>query len=367
MEIFERLSGGRRSFDASDWRRWRKPALLALIGLLLLIGALSAFYTVEPQGKAVVKRFGKVVAIREPGLHWKLPFGIDTAQFVPTERVLKQEFGFRTAQTGGRRTVYADGRGGREWKDESLMLTGDLNVIDVEWVVQYRIRDPNQYLHQVQDQEGTIRDISESVMRRIVGNRLGSDVLTIGRVEIAADVRKEMQAILDSYEMGVHVSAVELQDVTPPDPVKPSFDEVNEARQEKERLVNLAEKERNRVIPRARGEAEQTISEAQAYAAERGNVAKGESARFTSIYEQYKVAPDVTRQRLFLETIDDVSKGLGGLYVMGENTPAPLPLFDLNRAAEQRAAARPPADGSAAAPSGAAARGAAASGTEVRR
>jgi membrane protease subunit HflK len=163
-----------------------------------------------------------------------------------------------------------------------------------------------------------------------VGNRLGSDVLTVGRVDVALRAREEMQRILDIYGMGVHVSGVELQDVTPPDPVKPAFNEVNEARQEKERLVNLAEKERNQVIPRAQGEAAQTLSEAEAYTAERTNQAKGEAARFTAILTEYAKAPDVTRQRLYLEMLDTVLPK-SNVYVIDKDAAGPLPLLDLTR------------------------------------
>jgi membrane protease subunit HflK len=296
-----------------------------VIGLVLLAAIFSASYTVEPEGRAVVKRFGKVVAIADPGLHFKLPFGIDRVTFVPTERVLKEEFGFRTVRVAGR-TQYSD----QQLQDESLMLTGDLNVIVVEWVVQYRIRDPERWMHAVKDTIPTIRDISEAVMRRIVGNRLGSDVLTVGRVEVAQRAREEMQRILDIYGMGVHVSGIELQDVTPPDPVKPAFNEVNEARQEKERLVNMAEKERNQVIPRAQGEAAQTLSEAEAYTAERTNQAKGEAARFTAILTEYSKAREVTRQRLYLEMLDKVVPK-SNVYVIDKDATGPLPLLDLTR------------------------------------
>ncbi len=300
----------------------------AIAAVLLLIAVFSSWYTVEPEGRAVVKRFGRVIDIAGPGLHFKLPFGIDTTVFVQTERVLKEEFGFRTERAGVR-TQYSNA----SFADESLMLTGDLNVVDVDWVVQYRIRDPERWLHAVKDNQRTIRDVGESVMRRIVGNRLGSDVLTIGRVDVAMRARDEMQRILDLYQIGVHVSSVELQDVTPPGPVKPAFNEVNEARQEKERLVNLAEKERNQVMPRAQGEAAQTLSEAQAYAVERTNTAKGEAARFTAILAEYQKQKEVTRQRLYLEMQDRVLKRVAGVYVIDEGTAGPLPLLDLTRRA----------------------------------
>jgi len=192
--------------------------LLSILGLLLLC-AWTSVYTVQPEGEAVVKRFGRVVAIREPGLHFKLPFGIDRAYFVPTARVLKEEFGFRTVLGGIQRDT---SQKSRSQQDESLMLTGDLKVINVEWVVQYRISDPDKFLHRVRDPAATIRDICESVMRRIVGNSLGSDVLTEKRVEVSTQAKLELQEILDSFEMGVQIGTIELQDVTPPEMVKPA-------------------------------------------------------------------------------------------------------------------------------------------------
>lgn len=306
-------------------RKVRAAVIGGAVVLLAIAGALTSVYTVQADGKAVIKRFGKVVSIRQPGLHFKLPFGIETAMFVPTERVLKQEFGFRTQQPGRQTRYSAPG----SHTGESLMLTGDLNVVDVKWVVQFRIKDPNAFLHRVYDPIDTLRDISEAVMRRIVGNRLGSEVLTVARVEIAAQCREEMQGILDSYGMGVHINTVELQDVTPPDPVKPAFNEVNEARQEKERLINEAEKRRNQVIPRARGKAQQIVSEAEGYAAERVNMAQGEADRFKAILQQYKQAKDVTRQRLYLERLEQILKTAGKVYVVDETASMPLPLLQL--------------------------------------
>jgi len=294
--------------------------------LLVLVAGMSSYYTVEPEERAVVKRFGAVVGgPRPPGLHFKLPFGIDRAYPVPTERVLKQEFGFRT-RTVGQRTDYDKTDADRE---VSLMLTGDLNVIDVEWVVQYKVRDPILYLHRLRDATSTLRDISESVMRRIVGNRLGSAVLTIGRVEIAALARKRIQSILDEYESGIHVQNVEMQDVTPPGPVKPAFNEVNEARQEKEQLINEAERRRNEVVPRAEGEANQAIATAEGEATRRLNEARGEAARFEALVTEYSENPALTRQRLYLEALDDVLPRVGRIYVVNEGD-APLPLLHLD-------------------------------------
>ncbi len=313
----------------NPWARALHGGTIATLVLLALIvaGALSSYYTVQPEGKAVVRRFGRVIGVRDPGLHFKLPFGIDRATFVPTERVLKEEFGFRTLKAG-QRTQYE--RKTPQQQQESLMLTGDLNVVDVEWVVQYKIDDPEKYLFRVRNQRESIRDVAEAVMRRIVGNRVGSDVLTVGRVEIANEARREMQQILDSYDLGVHISTVELQDVTPPDPVKPAFNEVNEARQEKERLINEAEKHRNQVIPKAEGEAKQIIAEARGRAAERVNRARGEASRYKAVLAEYLQAPDVTRRRLYLETIDRILGKVDHIYVADDSGGSPFPLLHLN-------------------------------------
>lgn len=307
------------------------------IGIVIVIAGVivalfSSVYSVQTDGQAVIKRFGRVVSIKPPGLHFKLPFGIDRATFIPTERVLKEEFGFRTLQPG-RQTRYSKNS---STETESLMLTGDLNVIDVEWVVQYRIIDPVNYMHQVRQPVDSIRDISEAVMRRIVGNRLGSDVLTVGRVTIAAQVKSELQQVLDSYQMGVSIERIELQDVTPPEPVKPAFNEVNEARQQLERLINEAETKRNQVIPRARGEADQTIAEAEAFRAERVNQAKGEAARFTEMVAAYRQAPDITRQRLYIEMMNEVLPMVEQLYVVDESVKGVLPLLNLTTPVEVR-------------------------------
>jgi len=307
-------------------RRFRRLVLL-LIVLLLIAGALlSAVYTVQPEERAVIKRFGAVVNTAGPGLHFKLPFGIDSVQYVATERVLKQEFGFRTAAPAGQRTRYAE----QGLPDESLMLSGDLNIIDVEWVVQYRISDPIKYLYSMRDPDGTLRDISESVMRRVVGNHLGSEVLTTARVKIANTTRQEIQDAMELYRTGIHVVTVELQNVVPPEAVRPAFNEVNEARQQQERMINEATRQANEAIPRAKGEASRLVAEAQGYAAERTNQAMGEAARFRSILAEYKAAPEVTRRRMYLETLSEVLPQIGSVYILQEGQSSPLPLLHLN-------------------------------------
>lgn len=308
----------------------RQVAIVAA-ALVALWGAFSLFYTVQPEERAVVKRFGRVIGITDPGLHFKLPFGVDTVQLVATERVLKEEFGFRTADADAQtdtRTRYAD----RTFPDESLMLTGDLNIIDVEWVVQYRIADPIKFLYAMREPTRTLRDLSEAIMRRVVGNRVGSEVLTTARVEISTTVRDEIQTAMDRYDNGIHIITVELQDVVPPERVQPAFNEVNVARQELERMINEAQKQANQAIPRAQGEANRTIAEAEGYAAERVNRALGEAARFSAVLAEYRNAPEVTRSRMYLEALHRALPRVGSVVVTQQGQVSPLPLLNLRDA-----------------------------------
>ncbi|HMA67113.1 MAG TPA: FtsH protease activity modulator HflK [Desulfosalsimonadaceae bacterium] len=296
---------------------------LIIAALVLLAVFWGAWFTVQPEETGIVQRFGKVMRTAGPGLHFKLPFGIETARKVPTARVLKEEFGFRTvASVPGEKTRY-DPSG--SYKDESLMLTGDLNVIDVQWIIQYRIEDPIRYLFHVRETPKTIRDITEAVMRRAVGNRIGSDVLTTGRVAVASEAKIEIQKILSAYESGVRLVTVELQDVTPPDTVKPAFNEVNESRQDKEQTINKAQEQANREIPKARGVAVQQISEAEGYAIERVNRAEGEANRFKAILGQYEGAPQVTRRRLYLEAMTGLLADMKALYIVDQDQQAMVP------------------------------------------
>jgi modulator of FtsH protease HflK len=315
----------------------RQVAFIA--GAIVLIwGLYSSFYTVQPEERAVVKRFGRVTGISDPGLHFKLPFGVDRAQVVATERVLKQEFGFRSEEgeiDSEGRTRYDE----RDLPEESLMLTGDLNVIDVEWVVQYRISDPIKYLYAMREPERTLRDISESVMRRVVGNNVGSDVLTTSRTEISTTARDEVQAAMSRYDNGIHIITVELQDVVPPARVQPAFNEVNEARQERERMINEATKQANQAIPRVQGEANRAIAEAQGYAVERVNRAQGEAGRFSAVLAEYRSAPEVTRTRMYLEALNDALPRIGSVLVVRDGQLSPVPLLNLRDAQPPRPAA----------------------------
>jgi membrane protease subunit HflK len=306
-----------------------KSVLAVVAALVALWAVWSSFYTVQPEERAVIKRFGRVSGIADPGLHFKLPFGIDSVQLVATERVLKEEFGFRTQDATGDRSRFSPSG---EYPDESLMLTGDLNIVQVEWVVQYRINDPVKYLYGMREPTQTLRDLSESVMRRVVGNRIGSDVLTVGRVAVANTARDEIQEAMDRYENGIRVITVELQDVVPPLRVQPAFNEVNEARQELERMINEATRQANEAIPRAEGTAKRTIAEAEGYATERVNRALGDAARFNAVLAEYRSVPDVTRSRLYLETLNQVLPKVGSVVVVQDGQLSPLPLLNLRDA-----------------------------------
>jgi membrane protease subunit HflK len=343
MSFLDRVSSlgsqGERPPDGPDFPfnvpafSWKWVGIF--VAALVVVGVFTSFYTVQPEQRAVVKRFGAVVYQTDPGLHFKLPFGIDQAELVPTERVLKEEFGFRTTQQTATSARYETAG----LDAESLTLTGDLNIIRVEWVVQYRISDPIKWLYEVREAEHTLRDVSEAVMRQIVGNRLGSEVLTVGRVEISIQARREIQQIMDGYQSGVTILTVELQDVLPTTRVQPAFNEVNIARQERERMINEAEKRKNQVIPKVRGQANQLVAEAQGYGAERVNRAHGEVARFGAILSEYKQAPEVTRRRLYLEMIGDVLPRAGQVLVVQQGQQDPLPLLDVAAGAARRAAA----------------------------
>ena len=298
-----------------------------IIAVVLLLVAVSSFYTVGPEEIGVVLRLGRFVRTTDPGLHAKLPFAIERVIKVPVQRQLKEEFGFQTVSAGVRSQFSVRGR-----ESEASMLTGDLNAAVVEWVVQYRIVDPYKYLFRVRNVRETFRAMTEAVMRKIVGDRTVNEVLTIGRQEISDLAKQNLQALCDQYETGIKVEQVVLQDVNPPDPVKPSFNEVNQAQQEREKLISEAQSDYNKVIPRARGEAQQTIQEAEGYALSRVNTARGDSARFVSIYDQYRRAPEVTRKRIYLETMSRILPQVQRKIVIDADLKSVLPLLNLDAA-----------------------------------
>lgn len=301
-----------------------KRILFVILGLLILVCLATSFCTVEADEIAVVLMFGKHVREAEPGLHFKLPLGIEKAINVPVRKVFKEEFGFRTRKPGVR-TQYDT----RDYPEESLLLTGDLSIADVEWVVQYKIKDPQKYLFFVRNPQRTLRDLSESVMSRVIGDHTVTEVLTIGRIEIAGKVEQHLQTLLDLYETGLDVTTVTLQDVNPPEKVKSAFNAVNEAKQEKERLINEAWRDYNQSVPKSKGLAQQQISEAQGYALKRVNQAQGDADKFNAIRTEYQKAKEVTRQRLYLEAMQEVLPKVKEIYIIDDKANTPIPILQL--------------------------------------
>ncbi|HYN02952.1 MAG TPA: FtsH protease activity modulator HflK, partial [Vicinamibacteria bacterium] len=263
--------------------------------------------------------------------HLKLPFGIETVTKVPVQRQLKMEFGFRTIRASARSEFATP----PEAQAESVMLTGDLNVAVVEWIVQYRIRDPKAFLFHVRDVPETFRYMTEAAVRQVVGDHAVDEVITIGRAEIALAARGELQRLCDFYGIGVEIQQLVLQDVNPPDPVRPAFNEVNQAIQERERAINEAWAEYNQAVPKAKGEAEQAVRAAEGYALERENHALGDALRFESIFEEYRKAPEVTRKRIYLETMGALLPKLGRKVIVDDKARGVLPLLQLDGAAKE--------------------------------
>ncbi len=302
----------------------KKVIIGIILGILGIIFLSTLLYQVGTEEVGVITRFGKFLATTQPGLHMKIPYGVDRVDKVPVERVQKEEFGFRTLSAGVR-TEFLKGRN----PEESLMLTGDLNSAIVEWIVQYRISDPVDYLFKVRSVRSTIRDASETVMRQVVGDRSVDEVIILSRREVAQEAAELLQNILNSYETGIQIVTLELKDVNPPDPVKPAFNEVNEAKQEKERMVNEAWEAYNKVIPKAAGEAEKTIRQAEGYALNRVNRAKGDANKFVAVWKEYNRSKDVTRRRLYLETLDEVLPRVGRKYIIDSEQKGLLQLLSL--------------------------------------
>lgn len=296
---------------------------LGLLALGTVIFLASSIYTVPADSVGIVQRFGRYEGTQEPGLRFKAPFGVDTVTLVPIRRQLKLEFGFAT---GGASSKF---QGSMEPELEKAMVTGDLNEASVEWIVQFRISDPRQYLFAVRDPEDTLRATSEAVMREVVGDRTVDEVITIGRQEIETEARAGLQKLVEAYQLGMAVDLVQLKNVNPPRPVQSSFDEVNQAQQEKQRMINQASGEYNKVVPRARGEAARLLAEAEGFAQKRVNEATGDAAHFNALFGQYKLAPAVTRQRLYLETLTQVLPQISRRVFIDEKAQQVLPLLQL--------------------------------------
>ena len=292
---------------------------------VVILGGWTSYYTVPSDSVAVVQRFGKYAGVVTPGLHFKLPFGIDTATVVPVRRQLKQEFGFATPGA----TDPSQSPVPREARRETEMVTGDLNAALVEWVVQYRITDPVKFLFEVRKPSETLRYVSESVMREVVGDRTVDEVITIGRQGIEGDSLAKMQDLASKYAMGISIDQVQLKNINPPGPVQASFNEVNQAQQEKERLINEARRDYNKVIPLAEGEKDQRIREADGYRLKRVNEAEGDASRFNALLAEYAKAPEVTKRRIYLETLQDIMPDLRSKIIVDEQTRGILPLLNL--------------------------------------
>ena len=300
-----------------------RVVFLIILAAITILGTGTAFYTVPSDSVAVVQRFGKYYKDVSPGLHFKLPLGIDTATIVPVKRQLKQEFGFATP---GASAPY---QGSRDGKRETEMVTGDLNAALVEWVVQYRISDPVKFLFEVREPSETLRYVSESVMREVVGDRTVDEVITIGRQEIETEALAKMQALSTKYAMGISIDQVQLKNINPPKPVQESFNEVNQAQQEKEKLINEARRDYNKIIPLAEGEKDQRIREADGYRLKRINEAEGDAARFNALLAEYHKAREVTRRRIYIETLQAVMPGIRSKIIIDEETRNILPLLNI--------------------------------------
>lgn len=325
--------GGGTPPQVSDFLNKIKGAKVKFPGVGILVIALvvlylgsSSVYTVAVDEVGMVQRFGKYVRTSPPGLSLKLPTGIEKVTKVKIRYVYKEEFGFRTIKADVR-TRYASGEA---YLNEALMLTGDLNVALVPWIVQYRIKDPYQYLFKVGNVRNTLRDLSEAAMRLVVGDRSINEVIS-KREEIAAQAQVLLQKELDVAETGISVTTIEMKRTNVPESVQPSFNEVNQAVQEKEKMIYQAREEYNKRVPQAKGDAEKTIREAEGYALDRINRSKGDASRFLSLYQEYKNAEDVTRRRLYLEAIREIFPKLGSKYIVDADQKGLLPLLDLGR------------------------------------
>ncbi len=305
-------------------RRYIRYAVAAIVILILAFGSI---YQIAPEEIGVILRFGRFVRTTDPGLHFKLPLGIENLSKVPVQRQLKMEFGFRTRKAAAHSEYITT----PDVRLESVMLTGDLNVAVVEWIVQYKIKDAYNYLFKIRDADATFRYMNEAVVRKVIGDHSVDEVITIGRASIALAAKEELQTLCDLYEIGLQVDQLIFQDVNPPDQVKPSFNEVNQAIQEKERKINEAWSEYNQIIPKARGEAEQVIMGAEGYATERVNKAEGDADRFRSIYREYSRAPLVTRKRLYIETMNEVLPKIKKKIILDELQKNLMPLFNFSQ------------------------------------
>ena len=276
-----------------------KKIALGIILSIIAIWLLSGVYIVHPEEEGIIRRWGRYYASKSPGIHYHIPWPVERVDKPPVAKIQKMEIGYKTIKEGPP-AVYED------IEEEALMLTGDINIVDLWFSVQYRIKDTKAYLFNVKNIKKTIKDAAEATMRQTIGDRGVDEALTIGREEIQKAVQKKLQRILDLYESGIYIVTVKLQDVHAPGEVKQAFEGVASAREVRERLVNEALGKYNTEVPRARGEAEKTIKEAEAYAVQRVKYAQGEAERFLERLKAYRKAKEITKDRLYLETMREI-------------------------------------------------------------
>ncbi|MDR3160799.1 MAG: FtsH protease activity modulator HflK [Spirochaetaceae bacterium] len=318
-----------RNITPSVLSKWLRPGLIALVvgGIALIVFLWTSFYIVDQTEEAVVTRFGRFHTIKEPGLQWQLPLGIDRHYLVNVKNVQTEQFGFRTLSSGISSTY-------TNQTNESTMLTGDLNIVEVEWIIQYRVVDPTAWVFNVMERTETIKDVSRSAINMLVGDRTIMDIMGAERSAIEAEGTDFMNETFRNYGLGINVIAVKLQNIDPPDGVQDAFDDVNKAIQDMNRLINEGQQVYNEEIPKAKGEADRRIQVAQGYAAERVNQANGEVERFNLVYNEYRRAPEVTRQRLYYEMIEEVFKDSQGTTLIDRNLDNFLPLRNLSTPAQ---------------------------------
>lgn len=315
------------SFQDIPWKSIKKFIPPFLIIIFVIVTGYTSFYTVKANEEAVILRFGKYSETTGPGLHTKIPYGIDKVLKGEVKRIYNEEFGFRTEQRGNSSTIDYDYPYARE---EKLMLTGDLNCAEVHWVIRYKIKTLEEYFFNVRNVQETIRVVSQAVMRTLIGDRSVDEVLTIGRIEIEQKAKDDIQKILDNYKCGIDIQTVLLKGVDPPELVKDAFNAVNQALQIRDRIINEAEGQKNKILPAAEGKKEQVIKEAEGYKIRRINEATGDVKAFLAMYEEYKKAEDVTRRRLYLETMSRIIPNCEKLYIIDKDLQSILPTFGLN-------------------------------------
>ncbi len=316
-------------------RKLAGRAGLIIPGIIVVAGLFTSYFTVPADSEAVILRFGQYNRTAAPGLNFKMPFWFETKEIIPVARTLKMEFGFGTPGSTNNYQTRP-----KEHQAEQSMITGDKNSALVEWVVQYRISDPEAYLFRVRDPEDTMRDASESVMREVVGDRTVDEVITIGRQSIETDALVKLQDLVDSYGLGLQIDQLQLKNVNPPKPVQPSFNEVNQAQQDRAKQINVAKGLYNKAVPKTEGEADMKIISAEGEKLQWVNEATGDAERFLALFKEYEKAPSITRQRLYLEKIKDVLPKLKSKIIMDGEASKPLPLLDLNNALNGKGGAR---------------------------